>query len=54
MFSVGGVRVWELETNAGSLKTWKRVEYALERVDELLLIDNGPAIDPDANVPERR
>lgn len=27
------VRVWEIETDTGSLKTWKRVEYAMDRAD---------------------
>lgn len=34
-------RVWELDTNTGSIKTWKRVEYADERVDELVLVKSG-------------
>lgn len=40
------MRVWELDTNTGSLKTWKRVEYATDRVDELVLIENGAVVDP--------
>jgi hypothetical protein len=39
------IRVWELNTNTGSLKTWKRVEYSMERVDELLLVENGAVVD---------
>ena len=34
-------RVWELDTNNGVIKTWKRVEYAEERVDELVLVKGG-------------
>ncbi|KAL8789422.1 MAG: hypothetical protein Q9213_001179 [Squamulea squamosa] len=34
-------RVWEIDTNTGGLKTWKRVEYAKERIDELVLIGAG-------------
>ncbi len=39
-------RVWELDTTAGSLKTWKRVEYAMNRVDELMLVERGAVVDP--------
>ncbi|ETS80399.1 hypothetical protein PFICI_07928 [Pestalotiopsis fici W106-1] len=35
------MRIWELDTASDSLKTWKRVEYAKERVDELWLVQNG-------------
>lgn len=38
-------RVWELDTSTGSLKTWKRVEYAMDRVDELLLVESGKVVD---------
>ena len=34
-------RVWELDTKTGGIKTWKRVEYAGERVDELVLVKSG-------------
>ncbi|KAI9164045.1 Phosphatase DCR2 [Paramyrothecium foliicola] len=37
-------RIWELDTSVGSLKTWKRLEYAKERVDELLLVDAGAVV----------
>ena len=37
-------RVWEFDTNAGSIITWKRVEYAKERVDELVLMEGGMVI----------
>lgn len=39
------MRVWELDTSTGSLKTWKRVEYALDRVDELVLVQYGSVVD---------
>jgi hypothetical protein len=39
------MRVWELDTSTGSLKTWKRVEYAMDRVDELVLVESGAVID---------
>ncbi len=39
-------RVWELHTKTGSLKTWKRVEYSVERVDELVLVESGAVVDP--------
>jgi hypothetical protein len=38
-------RIWELDTNIGSLKTWMRVEYAVDRVDELVLVENGVVVD---------
>uniref|UniRef100_L7JS07 Calcineurin-like phosphoesterase domain-containing protein n=1 Tax=Pyricularia oryzae (strain P131) TaxID=1143193 RepID=L7JS07_PYRO1 len=39
------MRVWELNTNTGSLTTWKRVEYCKDRVDELLLVEGGAVVD---------
>lgn len=39
-------RVWEIDTSTGSLKTWKRVEYAMDRVDELVLVESGTVVDP--------
>ncbi|KAI1370103.1 Metallo-dependent phosphatase-like protein [Hypoxylon crocopeplum] len=39
-------RVWELDTSTGSLKTWKQVEYAMDRVDELILVESGAVVDP--------
>ena len=35
------MRVWELDTSTGSLKTWERVEHAMDRVDELVLVESG-------------
>lgn len=39
------MRVWELDTSIGNLKTWKRVEYAIDTVDELVLVEGGAVID---------
>ena len=39
------MRVWELDTSIGSLKTWKRIEYAMDRIDELLLVESGAVVD---------
>ena len=39
------MRVWELDTDTGSVKTWKRVEYAMDRVGELVLVKNGAVVD---------
>lgn len=50
--SYGGVRfhrrarVWELDTSSGSLRSWKRVEYAVDRVDEVVLVESGLVVDP--------
>ena len=30
----------------GSLKTWRRVEFALDRVDELALVGSGVVAEP--------
>ncbi|KIN03456.1 hypothetical protein OIDMADRAFT_102029 [Oidiodendron maius Zn] len=38
-------RVFELDTRTGGIKTWKRVEYAKERIDELDLVDSGKVVD---------
>ncbi|KIW40704.1 uncharacterized protein PV06_07881 [Exophiala oligosperma] len=38
------MRIWEIDTTTGSLKTWKRVEYAADRVDELVLVQNGVVV----------
>ncbi|KAF1846294.1 Metallo-dependent phosphatase [Cucurbitaria berberidis CBS 394.84] len=40
------MRVWELNASAGSLKTWMRLEYAIGRTDELMLMENGVVADP--------
>lgn len=39
------MQVWKLDTSIGSLKTWKRVEYAMDRVDELVLVESGAVVD---------
>ncbi len=39
-------RIWEFDTNIGSARTWKRVEYHSERVDELLLVKQGAVVSP--------
>jgi len=41
-------RVWELNTHGGSLKTWKRMEYHEQRIDELVLVVDGESGAPDA------
>ncbi len=43
------MRVWELDTDTGSLKTWMRIEYGEGRVNELLLVENGLIKDPEKN-----
>ncbi|KAI0809937.1 Metallo-dependent phosphatase-like protein [Xylaria sp. FL0064] len=40
------LRVWEFDTNTGSIMTWKRVEYASERIDELVLVESGDVVAP--------
>lgn len=39
------MRIWELSTGSGSLKTWIRVEHATDRVDELMLVEGGTVVD---------
>lgn len=39
-------RVWEVDTNSGGLKTWKRLEYAEKPVDDLILVENGVVMPP--------
>lgn len=39
-------RVWELDTEAGSMKTWTRVEYSEERTDEVVLVRDGEVVPP--------
>ena len=52
------MRVWELNTHDGSLKTWKRMEYHEQRIDELVLVADGESVAPDAaanaNLGQRR
>jgi hypothetical protein len=40
------VRVWELDTNTGGIKTWKRVEYDRERIDEVVLVEGAAVVPP--------
>ncbi|KAH7414537.1 Metallo-dependent phosphatase-like protein [Phaeosphaeria sp. MPI-PUGE-AT-0046c] len=41
------IRSYEIDMNTNSLKTWLRVEYGSERVDETVLMENGvTAYDP--------
>lgn len=40
-----GMRVWELDTNRARLMTWNRIQYAEERVDEVVLVENGLVVD---------
>lgn len=37
-------RVWEIDTGTGSIRTWKRVEYTGEIVDELVLAERGAVV----------
>jgi 3',5'-cyclic AMP phosphodiesterase CpdA len=39
------MRVLKLDTSTGSLTTWMRVEYAEDRVDELVLVERGAVVD---------
>ena len=39
------MRVYELDVSIGSLKTWKRVEFAADRIDELVLVESGAVVD---------
>jgi hypothetical protein len=48
------MRVWELDTNTGSLRTWMRVEYHVDRVDEVLLVENGAVNDSPSDGGEGR
>ncbi|KAI1279499.1 Metallo-dependent phosphatase-like protein [Xylaria sp. FL0933] len=43
------MRVWEFNTNTGGITTWKRVEYASERIDELVLVERGNVVAPFPN-----
>lgn len=42
-------RVWELGTLDGSLRTWTRIEYSEERINELVLVKNGAVAVPLVN-----
>lgn len=43
-------RVWEFDTRTAAIKTWKRVEYAKDRIDELVLVERGHVVAPSANI----
>ncbi len=38
-------RIWEFDTSIESLKTWKRIEHVMNRVDELMLVESRAMID---------
>lgn len=40
------MRVWEFHTKTGIIRTWKRVEYAEDRIDELVLVESGQVVAP--------
>lgn len=40
------IRVWELTTETRDIKTWKRIEYSQDRIDELVLVEAGAVPDP--------
>lgn len=39
-------RVWELDTCKGTIKTWKRLEYNADQIDELVLVEGGVVVCP--------
>lgn len=39
-------RVWKLDVKTGGIKTWKRLEYCPERVDEVVLVEAGAIVAP--------
>ncbi|KAI1328414.1 Metallo-dependent phosphatase-like protein [Xylariaceae sp. FL0255] len=41
------MRVWDFDTDAGNIITWKRLEYTDERVDELMLVQGGRVVIPE-------
>jgi hypothetical protein len=47
-------RVLEIDTSAGNLTTWKRVEYAKDRVDEIILVKSGVVVVPPLEISEKR
>lgn len=48
------MRVWEINTRTRSLNTWKRVEYATDRVDQIVLVEAGAVVDYAAVNVDRR
>ncbi|KAF2162982.1 hypothetical protein M409DRAFT_26831 [Zasmidium cellare ATCC 36951] len=43
------VRVFNVDTRTARLETWKRVEYCKEKVDELVLVEDGAVVPPAQN-----
>lgn len=39
-------RIWEFDTDVDELKTWKRIEYSAQNVDELVLAAGGKLVAP--------
>ena len=39
------IRIWEFDTTDNTLKTWMRVQYNPEKVDELVLVRCGAVVD---------
>ena len=39
------MRVWQLNTTIGQLRTWKRVKYNTTRVDEFGLVEDRRIVD---------
>ena len=40
------MRVLDLEPSMGILRTWKRLEYATNRIDEVVLVKDGMIVEP--------
>ena len=45
-------RVWEIDTSTGGLKTYKRLEYSEQEIDELVLVEGGKVVCPPAEADE--
>ncbi|KAF5006528.1 hypothetical protein FDECE_7096 [Fusarium decemcellulare] len=41
-----GIRVLEVKTTTGTLETWRRVEYNMDKVDKLVLVEGGVVVVP--------
>ena len=39
-------RIWEVDTKSGTISSWKRVEHFAERIDEIVLVENGAVVAP--------
>ncbi|KAI9686812.1 MAG: purple acid phosphatase [Bogoriella megaspora] len=44
-------RIWDIDVQIGNIRSWKRVEYATEKVDEIILVDHGKIV-ATARVPD--